>query len=249
MVVIGRRWDKAFRDYIPIRRPLQIPPTLPLKREEHDYRRFGTIAASDGIKTVRGTPQYLPRSTKHLSPAILDGKLHRPRPFAHSLIRGQRTHVGVELLLPLGEREIGPVKPTDGEQRRLGQREDAREKRGADDLGDHENPQSINAVAVRDQPDRSELERQKDCAGNDEGDQRGIRRQLCDLSLGPMDRGQLAQPGHEREHRVPRPFLEENPQREQQREQATNQAPKESCGRSIGGHVIRWRGYGITRTK
>ena len=37
-------------------------------------------------------------------------------------------------------------EPADGEQRRLGEREDAREKRGADDLGDDEHLQAEQAV-------------------------------------------------------------------------------------------------------
>ena len=66
-------------------------------------------------------PLFSTAPPKHLAPPRLDGELHGARQFADALIRGQRAHIGIEPLFPAGDREVHPVEPADGEQRRFGQ--------------------------------------------------------------------------------------------------------------------------------
>src|SRR6266849_5200947 len=88
----------------------------------------------------------------------------------------QRLHVRVEAAAPRRERGMEAREPADAEQRRPGEREDACEEGGADDLGDDEYLQAQQAMPARDQPEGEQLERNEDRAGNEEGNERGVGR-------------------------------------------------------------------------
>src|SRR5712691_9269996 len=165
----------------------------------------------------------------------------RPVPGAHAPTRRrdprlgrlpgrQRLHVGIETVAPRRERGMEAREPADGEQRRLGEREDAREKSGADDLGDDEHLQAEQAVPARDQPESEQLERNEDRAGDEEGNERSVGRKARDARLAPADAGQLADPRHAGLHGVPYPLFEKNPQRGQNREHAAYYGGKNVLG-------------------
>src|SRR6266487_5446420 len=117
-------------------------------------------------------------------------------------------------------------EPADGEQRRPGEREDAREKSRADDLGDDEHLQAQQAMPARDQPESEQLERKQDRGGYGEGDHRSMGRKARDARLAPADARQLAEPRHAGLHGVPYPLFEKNPQRRQERERAARHSDK-----------------------
>src|SRR5712664_1854148 len=132
----------------------------------------------------------------------------------------QRFHERIEAIAPRRERGMQAREPADGEQRRPGERENAREKRGADDLGDDEHLQAQQGMPARDQPESEQLERNEDRAGDERGDERGVGGKSGDARLAPADAGQFADPRHAGLHDVPYPLLEKNPQRDQNRERA-----------------------------
>src|SRR5258706_8311510 len=83
----------------------------------------------------------------------------------------QRLHVRIEAVAPRRERAMEAREPADAEQRPPGQREDAREKRGADDLCNDENLQAQQGVPASDQPESEQLERNEGPGGEKEEDE------------------------------------------------------------------------------
>src|SRR6266849_4788740 len=149
----------------------------------------------------------------------------------------QRLHVRIEEVAPRRERGMEAREPADAEQRGPGEREDASEKRGADDLGDDEYLQAQQGVPARDQPEGEQLERNENRGGNEKGDERCVGRKASDARLAPADSGQLADPRHAGLHGVPYPLLEKDPQRRQERERAAHHGGKNVLGVSPHFHV------------
>src|SRR6266849_9767598 len=165
----------------------------------------------------------LPRSVSEARPVPrAQGPAHRCDPCLGRPPGRQRLHVRIDAIAPRRERGMQAREPADGEQRRPGEREDAREKSRADDLGDDEHLQAQQAMPARDQPESEQLERKQDRGGYEEGNQRSARRKARDARLAPADARQLAEPHHAGLHGIPYPLFEKNPQRGQKRERAAH---------------------------
>lgn len=146
---------------------------------------------------------------------------------------------------------IAAGEPADVQQLRLGQREQPGDQGRADHLGRHEGRHAEQRLAVGDEIQPTQLERQQAYTGQHEQGQGDIGWCAGRQHLDPAHHRQPAQPGHQRLQRIPQPFPEpqqEGGEQDEGRGQGTFQPVFHGGKFSKGWGSIRTKGLADCRS-